>query len=1018
MASTVQVGELPLLAAVPAEVRAVVERAFRPVELEFGDRVFTYGEEPDGYYLVVEGTARVFVHGDDGQEVSLNVLGPGDTFGEGALLDGTSRSASVRASSPLTVLRLDAGLFRALVERYPEIAAEFDAAAQARRVNDFLRVHSAFAVLPREATLELIADLETVSLVDGQIAVHEGEPADAMYLIAGGRLGVWVGDRRVRTLHAGEFFGELALLRASPRTATVRAEGPVSLLRLSDARFRRLMVEQPRFAERINERVKLYDARDRRSSVVSPTISDREVWRADDPGLAVGDDGATGRSEDGPLPRPRRVRLVRQIDEMDCGAACVAMICRAFGHDVSMTAIRQAVGTGTDGTSLRGLVRGGEEIGLQMRAIKSSPDRLDTLPTPAIVHWGGNHWVVLERVEPERVRIADPGRGLRKVPRDEMAKQWSGYVALPTPTDRLAAAPRGGFDLRWMWPFVRPHRRALVLALGLALVAAGFEMILPIFSQRIIDDVIGGEDRTLLYVLFAGMLGVITLAAIVTIGQRFLMARMAARLDADTLDFMSARLLSLPMRYFESRRTGDIERRLSGLQQIRLVLIQSGVAAATAFAQLLVAVVIMLSYSLPLGLLYLASAPLYAGLMRFSSRRMRPMFDAVEIGHGRYQSRQIDAIRGIATVKTMGAEEGLRRRMRSEFAELRDRLFQADLVAMVYEGMTSVVTYLVYALFLFLAALEVLNHNLTVGGLVAFNGLVLLANGPLLILLATWDRLQLVTVLLGRLQDVIDQEPEQPAADVALAALDPELGMIRLRRVGFAYPGNDATPVLTDISLDVPAGSTVALVGRSGSGKSTLARCLAGLILPTTGRIEYDGMELRELDLGELRRRVGFVLQEPYVFDDTILANIAFGEDHPDEEQVRRAAELADAAEFIERLPLGYETRIGDSGMKLSGGQAQRVAIARALYRVPSVLIFDEATSALDTEAERAVKQNLDRLLQGRTAVVIAHRLSTIRDADLICVLDQGRLVERGTHEELVSRQGLYAYLVAQQLEG
>jgi ATP-binding cassette subfamily B protein len=325
-------------------------------------------------------------------------------------------------------------------------------------------------------------------------------------------------------------------------------------------------------------------------------------------------------------------------------------------------------------------------------------------------------------------------------------------------------------------------------------------------------------------------------------------------------------------------------------------------------------------------------------------------------------------------------------------------------------------SFLLFVMFLWVGALLVASGKLSIGQLVAINSLVLLANAPIALLLGLWDQFQQASVLLQRLQDVLEAEPEQPRAQPERRGVQRLSGRIALHGVGLAYADAPDRPAIDGVSLVLEPGITLGLVGRSGSGKSTLVRCLAGLVVPTTGSILYDEVDMRELDWRTLRRRIGVVLQAPYLFNSTIAANIALGEEEIDPARVRRAAEIADAAGFIESMALGYETKIGDSGLRLSGGQAQRVCIARALYHDPPVLLFDEATSALDTESEATVKRNLDRVLEQRTAVIVAHRLSTIRNADTIAVLEQGRIVEHGTHDDLLAREGLYHHLHASQV--
>jgi ATP-binding cassette subfamily B protein len=1028
---------LAILRFLPASARALVVDSFVPVSFTFGDTIVKEGDPADAFYVLVSGRARIVRRTEQGEEISLSTLRAGDSFGEMGLLEHSTRTATVRASSDVSALRLDKSVFESLLKQSPDIRIYLELQIKHRKLENFFRHFTPFARLPPDALQLLLDELASVSAPPRTLVVREGDPPGPMYFIEEGHLRVFTEEegRRhyIAYLRKGDFFGEMSVFKGIPRTASVEAVSACQLLGLRVETFKKLLAQFPDFRSQIEERIAQYDFRqtarvplDFGEEILPAETTVVEKVGADQ--VEQGEEETEEREEDleGPFAadghflkkegRIRRFPVVRQIDEMDCGAAALAMICRHFGRAVSLARIRQLVHTSLDGTSLRGLCSAATELGLAARSVKASPRNLEQMPLPAIVHWEGNHWVILYDVTDTHCRVADPAIGLRRFSREEFEKRWSGYAALFDYTEAFEQAPVTRSTLTWLWPFFRPFRRVLLQGLGLAIVAAALQMVLPVFTQIVVDRVLVERDVSLLNLLVLSMVTVMVFLVLAMGVQRYLLSFVAVRIDASTLDFLTRKLLALPMNYFSTRRTGDIQRRLEGMRQVREFLVQSGVAGLAAATQLVASLVLMLIYSRTLTLVFLATAPIYAVLMTFSARWLRPVFDSLEDSFGKYHSYQIDAIKGIETVKAMGAEGSFRELMLNQFMSVARKLFRSDFTVMSYMGGVQTVTLLTTVLFLWAGARQVMNGSLTIGGLVAFNSLVALANAPLLTLLTIWDNWQHSAVLLNRLNDVFEQEPEQGIDHSRLIPVRSLEGRIALRDLGFSYGGPEAPMILKGIHCDVPAGKFVAIVGRSGSGKTTLVKCLAGLLEPTEGAISFDGVDLKTLSYRDLRRQIGFVLQENFLFADTIAKNIAFGEEEPEMDRVLWAARVANAHEFIERLPLGYETKVGESGLAISGGQKQRIAIARAVYSQPPVLIFDEATSSLDTESERAVQENMDKLLRGRTSFVIAHRLSTIRNADTILVLEKGLLVEQGNHEELMKRQGLYYYLSSQQL--
>ncbi len=860
----------------------------------------------------------------------------------------------------------------------------------------------------------------STSFTFGDELTAEGAETTALRLIVSGQARASVrgpdgDDLALARLGPGSVVGAEAAFGAVAEV-TVRASGPVETITLDASVARAVAALWAPSATTLRAAV-LRRPGPRHARVAADTVTEDvpDAAPVELPAPVPSPDPPEAATADWSAFRTRSRRRVPQvfgIDEMDCGPAALTAVCRAFGHPASFAAVREAVGTAVDGTSLLGLHRGAEALGLRAQMTTVSASRLDDLPLPAICHVDGNHWVVLERTGRRTVTVMDPMGTGTTLARTAFESAFSGFALLLAPTEELSqvrTASRGGSIFA---PLLRREWLAISLAvLGGAAIAAA-NLAVPLSSGWVVREVIQPEDTSTLPLLLAIVLGTLGLSALLTLGQRYLITRAALRIDAASLDHVAGTLLGLPTSYFATRRTGDIERRLNGLREVRSFFLTRGVAAIVAAFQVVGALAIIGWWDPALLLVYAVVAPLYGILMYVASTRLRPAFRSMEESWGRYKSRQIDAIRGIDTVKAAGAEPQVRRRLEQQFDDLAGRLFSADLTVMLYQGALGVLALVPLALALWIGSYGVVNGSLSIGDFVSFLTLVMVTSAPMTLLFSTWDVVQQARVLLERLGEFADTPPEQE--DGAGITVQEVGGAVVLDRVGFAHPGG--APVLVEISAAAAPGQTIAIVGRSGAGKSTLLHLLAGLVRPTSGTITCDGIDLTEVDLRSYRRHLGVVLQDSHLFDGTIAENIAFGEDEVDLDRVARAARTATADAFVRRMPLGFQTRVGERGIRLSGGERQRICVARALYRDPAVLLLDEATSALDAESEQALQASLRAALARRTVFVVAHRLSTVREAHQILVLEGGRIVERGTHADLIERRGLYHELAASQL--
>ncbi len=724
-----------------------------------------------------------------------------------------------------------------------------------------------------------------------------------------------------------------------------------------------------------------------------------------------------------------RFPFCHQYDHKDCGPTCLKIIARHYGKTVSLQQLRILSETIRTGSSLLGLSDAAEQLGFRSLGVKISLEKLKEAPLPCILHWNKNHYVVLYNIKRGSFYVSDPAHGLLKYNQKEFLKHWignnttaetdEGIALILEPTPKFYETDfnkeNQGLGFKFLLRYVLKYKNFLwQLVMGL-LAGSVLQLIFPFLTQSVVDIGIKNQDLHFIYLVLVAQLTLFIGKTAVEVIRGWILLHLSTRINISLVSDFFIKLMNLPISYFDTRMTGDILQRINDHKRIEHILTTSSLNVLFSMVNLIVFSLVLIYYNLSIfGVFAIGSILYFIWIAVFLKKRR-------DLDYKRFsevseeQSKVIELINGMQEIKLHNAEK--KKRWGWEFVQA--RLFKVSVEGLALEQYQSVgsgfINELKNILITVLSAKLVIDGEITLGMMLAISYIVGQLNSPIAQLINFIREVQDAKISLDRLSEIHNKEDEESIEVEKIKDINVN-DDFQISNVSFRYIGSDQM-VLQNLSLHIPANKVTAIVGVSGSGKTTLMKLLLKFYNPNEGTIKLGNYDLKNISQKKWRDECGVVMQEGYIFNDTIANNIAIGDDYIDKKKLAHAVDVANIKEFIESFPLSYNTKIGMEGVGLSTGQKQRLFIARAVYKNPNFLFFDEATSALDANNEKVIMEKLNTFFNNKTVVVIAHRLSTVKNAHQIVVLDKGKIVEVGNHDSLIQEKGNYYHLVKNQLE-